>query len=121
MRAGTLFCPHCHKDFVPQVETYEDDYIFIDPGAFLVTIKGEEVKLTATEHRLLACLVANHGRILTHRQILASVWGWEYIDDIDHVRIYIWHLRQKIEPNPDNPQYITTKNGIGYRFNQKEG
>jgi len=120
MEVGTLQCPHCQKPFIPEIAIYEDDYILIDPGAFSVAIRGERIRLTATEHRLLACLLANAGRILTHGQILASVWGWEYIDDIDHVRIYIWHLRHKIEPDPAHPRYILCEPGIGYYFKKRQ-
>lgn len=112
-----LICPHCQKEFTPQVKVYQDDYIYIDPNGFTVKIKGERVKLTATEHRLLACLVANAGRVCTHRQILCSVWGFEYLDDVDYVRIHIWHLRHKLEPKPANPRYIISENGLGYYFN----
>jgi two-component system KDP operon response regulator KdpE len=74
------------------------------------------VKLTPTEYRLLAYLVQNAGRALTFSQILQSVWGWEYQDDVDYVRVYIWHLRQKLEEDPKNPKYIQTETGVGYRF-----
>ena len=117
MPTTELMCPNCHKPFVPAVQTYKDDYIEIDESQFLVLIKGQRASLTATEHRLLACLVANPNRILTHRQLLSSVWGWEYQDDIDYIRIHVYHLRQKIEPNPAKPKYIVSENGIGYRFN----
>jgi len=81
-----------------------------------VTAQGEMVKLTPTEYRLLAYLVQNAGRALTFSQILQSVWGWEYQDDVDYVRVYIWHLRQKLEEDPKNPKYIQTETGVGYRF-----
>lgn len=100
--------------------TFQDDYLFVDPNGYIVKLNGESVHLTATEHRLLACLVANAGRLLTHRQILCSVWGFEYIDDLDYVRIYIWRLRHKVEPDPTHPKYITGVNGLGYRFENKE-
>ena len=60
--------------------------------------------------------MAAAGRIITHKQILESVWGWEYSDDVDYVRIYISHLRQKLEPVPTLPQYIITELGVGYHF-----
>ena len=81
-----------------------------------VILNGERVKLTPTEFSLLALLVQNAGRVLTHKQLLEKVWGWEYIDDVDHVRVYIWHLRQKIEPDPAQPRYIVTEPGVGYYF-----
>ncbi len=70
------------------------------------------------EFRLFALLLENAGRILTHKQVLEKVWGWEYTDDLDYVRIYISHLRQKIEPDPTLPRYIVTEPGVGYCFNK---
>jgi len=61
-------------------------------------------------------LVENAGRVLTYRQLLEKVWGWEYQDDVDYVRIYVWHLRQKMEEDPSQPRYILTEYGVGYRF-----
>lgn len=114
-----LKCPYCQKDFTPQINIYQDDYISIDPNSFIVKVLGERVRLTATEYRLLACLVANAERIITHRQILLSIWGFEYMDDIDNVRVHICNLRHKIEPDPTNPTYIINENGLGYYFNPK--
>jgi DNA-binding response OmpR family regulator len=96
--------------------TYADDYLVIDLKDRRITVEGEPVKLTPTEYRLLAYLVQNAGQVLTFRQILQNVWGWEYQDDLDYVRVYIWHLRQKLEQDPKNPQYIWTEIGVGYRF-----
>ena len=93
-----------------------DDYVLIDLNERRVVINGERVKLTPREFRLLAFLVENAGSILTHRQVLERVWGWEYMDDVDYVRIYISHLRQKIEPEPNEPKYILTEPGVGYYF-----
>jgi two-component system KDP operon response regulator KdpE len=61
-------------------------------------------------------LVENAGRIMTHKQLLEKVWGWEYIDDLDYVRIYISHLRQKLEKDASQPEYIMTESGVGYFF-----
>jgi len=105
----------------PDVEkqvTYSDDYLAVDVAGRKVTVSGERVKLTPTEFRLLALLVGNAGRILTHQQLLEKVWGWEYVDDLDYVRIYISHLRQKIEPQPTQPRYIVTEPGVGYYFRE---
>ncbi|HHY56868.1 MAG TPA: response regulator transcription factor [Chloroflexi bacterium] len=96
--------------------TYQDDYLTIDLEAHKVLINGEPVKLTPTEYKLLAVLVKNRGRILEFRQLLEQVWGFEYIDDIDYLRVYIWHLRRKIEPDPKNPTYLHNELSIGYRF-----
>jgi two-component system KDP operon response regulator KdpE len=96
--------------------TYQDEYITIDLESHKVLIKGEPVKLTPTEYKLLAVLVKNRGRILEFRQLLEQVWGFEYIDDIDYLRVYIWHLRRKVEPDPKNPTYLHNELSIGYRF-----
>ncbi|TKJ31470.1 MAG: DNA-binding response regulator [Chloroflexi bacterium B3_Chlor] len=96
--------------------TYGDDYLTVDLKERRVTVKGEPVKLTPTEYRLLAYLVQNAGQVLTFQQILENVWGWEYQDDLDYVRVYVWHLRQKLEQDPKHPKYISTELGVGYRF-----
>lgn len=98
---------------------YNDEYLTVNLAERRVIVRGEPVKLTPTEFRLLAQLVENAGRSLTYSQLLEKVWGWEYRDDIDYVRIYIWHLRQRIEKDPSQPQYILTDYGVGYRFERK--
>ena len=95
---------------------YSDGFLTVDIAERKVIVNGERVKLTPREFRLFALLVENAGRILTHRQILEKVWGWEYIDDLDYVRIYISHLRQKIEPDSVLPRYVITEPGVGYYF-----
>lgn len=95
---------------------YSDDYLTMNLAEHQVTVQGKLVHLTRKEHRLLACLLQNTGRVLTYQQLLGRVWGQEYTDDVDYVRVYIWRLRQKIEQNPDQPQYILTEHGLGYRF-----
>lgn len=96
--------------------TYSDAFLTVNVAERKILVNGEPVRLTPTEFKLFAVLLENAGRILSHRQLLENVWGWEYIDDIDHVRIYAWHLRQKIEPNPAKPRYIMTEPGVGYYF-----
>jgi len=98
--------------------TYSDGYLTVDIAQHKVLVDGERVRLTPIEFRLLALLMQNAGRILTHKQLLEGVWGWEYIDDLDYVRIYIWHLRQKIEPDQSKPRYIITEPGVGYSFHK---
>ena len=100
--------------------TYSDGFLTVDIAERKVIVNGGRVKLTPREFRLFALLVENAGRILTHKQILEKVWGWEYTDDLDYVRIYISHLRQKIEPDSMLPRYIITEPGVGYSF-QKTG
>jgi len=96
--------------------TFSDGFLTVDIVERKVMVNGERVKLTPIEFRLLALLLENAGRILTHHQLLEKVWGWEYTDDLDYVRIYISHLRRKIEPVPTLPRYIITDPGVGYYF-----
>lgn len=102
---------------VPEGEgTYGDDYLSIDLNARRVAVSGELIRLTPTEYKLLALLVRNRGCVLEFRHILESVWGMEYVDEIDYVRTYVWHLRHKLEPDPKNPRYLVSELNIGYRF-----
>ena len=95
---------------------YSDDELTIDSERWEVRRRGELVDLTPTELRLLLVLAENAGRVLTHQQLLEQVWGPEYIDETDYTKLFIWRLRQKIEPEPANPVYIVTERGLGYRF-----
>jgi two-component system KDP operon response regulator KdpE len=88
----------------------------VDLAKRKIILNGKRVRLTPIEFKLFALLLENSGRILTHKQLLEKVWGWEYTDDLDYTRIYIWHLRQKIEPDPAHPRYIVTEPGVGYYF-----
>lgn len=82
----------------------------------LVKRDGIEIKLTATEYKLLSYLASNHGRVLTHQSILSHVWGPADADHTEYLRVYMRQLRKKLEENPERPQYIITEPGIGYRF-----
>lgn len=93
-----------------------DDRLKIDFDRHEVWVEGELVGLRPTEYRLLYHLVQNAGWVITHDQILAKVWGYEYQDEPHYVRLYINYLRKKIEKDPANPQYILTERGVGYRF-----
>jgi two-component system KDP operon response regulator KdpE len=88
----------------------------IDLAEYRVTRNGVEVRLTATEFKLLAHLAANAGRVLTHHAILSSVWGPEYAEHVEYLRVYMRQLRKKLEADPDHPQVLITEPGIGYRF-----
>jgi two-component system, OmpR family, KDP operon response regulator KdpE len=92
------------------------DDLQIDLAKHLVTRKGEIIRLTATEYKLLAYLAGNAGRILTHQAILNQVWGYSEASQMEYLRVYIRQLRQKLEDNPHKPQIILTESGIGYRF-----
>ena len=88
----------------------------IDRAARLVRRAGAEVHLTPTEYRLLAVLVANAGRVLTHRQLLREVWGPSHAEQSHYLRIYMGHLRQKLEADPAQPRHLLTETAVGYRL-----
>ena len=83
-----------------------------------VIARGQEIRLRPTEYRLLYQLVTNAGKLLTHEVLLSRVWGAEYRDEDQYVRLYITYLRQKIEKDPKNPKYILSERGLGYRFRE---
>lgn len=93
-----------------------DERLQIDFARREVIVEGERIKLRPTETRLLHHLVENAGWIMTGESLLQKVWGPEYTDDVQLLRIYIAYLRQKIEKDTANPQYILTERGYGYRF-----
>jgi two-component system KDP operon response regulator KdpE len=90
--------------------------IVIDLANHIVTRCGEEVKLTATEFKLLAYLAANAGRVLTHQLILTQVWDPADADHVEYLRVYMRQLRIKLERDPEQPEILTTEPGVGYRF-----
>jgi DNA-binding response OmpR family regulator len=79
-------------------------------------LRGERLELTPTEYKLLYHLVRNAGRVLTHGTLLAKVWGREYVDEVDYIRVYVRRLRDKLGDDPERPRYIRTERGLGYRF-----
>ena len=81
-----------------------------------VTCHGRPLQLSPTEFRLLAYLMAHAGEPISPQTLVTEVWGPAYADDKDYIKRYIWHLRQKIEPDPANPKSILTERGFGYRF-----
>ena len=93
-----------------------DNRLKIDFDRREVWVEGKLVKLRPTEYRLLYHLVQNAGWVISHDQILAKVWGYEYRDEPHYVRLYVNYLRQKLEADPSNPKYILTERGVGYRF-----
>jgi two-component system KDP operon response regulator KdpE len=79
-------------------------------------LRGERIDLTPTEYKLLYHLVRNAGHVLQHGTLLAKVWGREYVDETDYVRVYIRRLREKLGDDPEHPRYIQTERRLGYRF-----
>jgi two-component system KDP operon response regulator KdpE len=92
----------------------------IDFEKRLVKKEGITIKLTATEYNLLALLVKNDGRVLTHRLLLQQIWGPGFQEQTQYLRVYIAQLRKKIEDDPNHPGFIHTESGIGYRFTGEE-
>ena len=88
----------------------------VDRQARLVRRAGVEVHLTPIEYRLLGVLMANAGRVLTHRQLLREVWGPSHVDQSHYLRVYMGHLRQKLEVDPTQPQHLLTETAVGYRL-----
>jgi DNA-binding response OmpR family regulator len=89
----------------------------LDPVNNAVSLSsGRVIELTPIEFRLLHCLVRNNGRVLSHEQLLSTVWGYDYEGYSNQVAVYIRRLRSKLEPNPDEPRHILTARGLGYRF-----
>lgn len=93
-----------------------DDRLKLDFDRHEIWVEGSLVNLRPTEYRLLYHLVQNAGWVISHDQLLANVWGYEYRDEPHYVRLYINYLRKKLEKDPANPQYILTERGVGYRF-----
>ena len=100
--------------------TYNDGYLSIDIERHEVLVHGKRVKLTPIEFRLLAYLARNAGKLLTIEKILINVWGSEYLGTMEHVHVYISHLRRKVEEDARHPRYIITIHGMGYLF-EKQG
>ncbi len=90
--------------------------IEIDVALRLVTVRGEQVRLSPKEYELLIRLSEGGGRVLTHRQLLTAVWGAAHEEDVQYLRVFIGQLRQKLEADPAAPKVITTEPGVGYRF-----
>jgi len=90
--------------------------IIVDLEQHKVTVRGEIIKLTPTEFNLLVYLMEHASKVLPHKAILKNVWGPEYGEETEYLRVYMGNLRQKIEPDPSHPTCILTERGIGYRF-----
>jgi len=103
-----------------EVSVFKSGDLIVDLTARVVTRGGREIKLTATEYALLRLFVRYPGRVLTHRYILREIWGPKSEEHRQYLRVYVTHLRQKIEADPTKPRLIKTEPGIGYRFEAGE-
>jgi len=104
----------------PAPEVFDDGYLRVDVDRHAVTAGGSRVRLTPTEFRLLAYLIANRDRAVAHAELLREVWGPAYIEDVANLQVYIRYLREKLEADPKQPRYIATTWGTGYRFTANE-
>ena len=104
----------------PLQEVAVDDWLTINFDRSMVFADGKEMHLRPTEYRLLYQLVNNAGQLLSHDTLLERVWGPEYRGEHQYVRTYVTYLRQKLERDPRNPEYILSERGLGYRFKDLE-
>ncbi len=100
----------------PQI--LDDGWLYIDLGNRVVKANNQAIDLTPTEFRLLSALVQRLDCVIPHRQLLRQVWGPEYTDETHYLKLYIRYLRQKLEKDASNPEYLLTEWGVGYRFRQ---
>ena len=100
----------------PEILSSDDGYLHMDIARRQVRAGAQEVRLTPTEFELLRQLMLYAGKVLTHRSLLRAVWGPEYGEEADYLRVYVRQLRRKVEIEPSKPQYILTEPGIGYVF-----
>lgn len=90
--------------------------VIVDLSRRLVMREGAEVHLTPIEYRLLIVMVGHPGKVLTQRNLLREIWGPSYVESSHYLRVYVGHLRQKLEDDPTQPKYFLTETGVGYRF-----
>lgn len=105
-----------HASKPDEAVVFQSGRLVMDLASRRVTVGGREVKLTATEYKLLHLLVRHAGKVLTHRQLLREVWGQGHEDHTHYLRVYVAHLREKIEADPSRPKLIATEPGVGYRL-----
>jgi two-component system, OmpR family, KDP operon response regulator KdpE len=105
-----------HAQPAGEVSVFRAGQLEVDLTARLVKLQGREVRLTATEYALLRLFIQHAGKVLTHRQLLREVWGPNAVEQTHYLRVYIAHLREKLEAEPARPRLIVTEPGIGYRL-----
>jgi two-component system KDP operon response regulator KdpE len=105
---------------VTETPLFTSGALQVDYARRLAFKTGIELKLTPHEYEILRFMTQNAERVLTHRQVLAAVWGPEDVEETQYLRVHISHLRQKIEENPSRPRFIVTEPGVGYRFRTTE-
>jgi two-component system KDP operon response regulator KdpE len=109
-----------HATKAEELGVFHSKQLVVDLALRRVTVNGKEVKLTTTEYNLLRLLVRQAGKVMTHRQILREIWGPAHEESTHYLRVYIGHLREKIEVDPEHPELLITEPGVGYRVRSKE-
>ena len=108
------------RSHIPELKEAEKPIVLpnlsIDFSSRTVTKKGKKIKLTPTEFNLLQCLIRNEGKVLTHHALLTKVWGEEYTDSSEYLKVYIQRLRDKLEEDSAHPQLLISERGVGYKF-----
>ena len=107
------------QDYTPQAAAptiLKDQWLFIDLKKRIVKTRDKTVDLTPTEFRLLSVLIQRLDCVIPHQHLLRQVWGPEYANEVHYLKLYIRYLRQKLEKDPSNPEYLLTEWGVGYRF-----
>ena len=105
-----------HESSRPRGKPYHNGRLAVDLETRDVRIDGQNVVLTPLEFKLLACLISNEDKVLSHAHLLSQVWGPAYENERQYLKLYIWYLRQKLEVDPRTPQLIVTERGVGYRL-----
>jgi two-component system KDP operon response regulator KdpE len=105
-----------HQSYSPEESIFINRALTVDLPSRKITVSGQEIQLTPTEYDILRALVNHAGRVLTHRQLLQTVWGEQYGNELHMLHVNISNLRRKIEPDPARPRYIITEPGVGYRL-----
>ena len=100
----------------PETTVIEEGDFCVDLESREVKVEGKEIRLSPKEFDLLVFFIRNSGKVLTHRKLLAKIWGGNYTDQTEYLRVFVRHLRKKIEPDPAKPRYILTDPWVGYRF-----
>ncbi|GGY07697.1 two-component system response regulator KdpE [Paludibacterium paludis] len=119
-RIRVLLRRHVRGSAAP-AQVFRFGTVSVDLVSRQVTRGGEPVHLTPIEYRLLATLIQNAGRVLTHRELLRAVWGPSFSESHPYLRVYMGHLRQKLEESPAMPEFILTETGVGYRLADDNG
>lgn len=105
---------------LPEVQTIELGDFQVELEGRTVIVRGEEVRLTPKEYELLIYLIRHAGKVLTHRVLLGAIWGGDYTEQTEYLRVFVGQLRKKIEADPAKPRYILTEPWIGYRFSAED-